>query len=456
MNLITRAVQRVAALMPTKAKAPQNLSVVNDRGWFRIFESRPGAWQSDVEVNHDSVLAQATVFACITLIASDIGKLRLKLVELDSDGIWNETQSPAFSPVMRKPNRYQTLQKFIEQWLVSKLSHGNTYVLKQRDARGVVSAMYVLDPNLVKPLVAPNGDVYYELDGDDISRVPEGLPAVPASEIIHDRMVCLFHPLVGVSPIFACGLSATQALRIQQNSAKFFENQSRPSGILTAPGQISDDTATRLKEHWEKNFSGNNIGKVAVLGDALKYEAMSTNANDAQLVEQLKLSAEQVASVFHVPAYMVGAAPPPAYNNIQALNQQYYSQCLQSLIESAESLIDDGLGLPDVPGRMLGSEFDLDDLLRMDTATLTATLKDQVLAGIAKPNEARKRLNLSPVKGGDSPMMQQQQFSLEALAERDQDKPFAKPSPAPAPDPEAASADQAKRFIETLKRGLHV
>jgi HK97 family phage portal protein len=249
-------------------------------------------------------------------------------------------------------------------------------------------------------------------------------------------MVCLFHPLVGVSPIFACGLAATQALKIQQNSAKFFENMSRPSGILTAPEEISDETAKRLKAHWEENYTADKIGKVAVLGDGLKYEAMTVNAVDAQLVDQLKLSAEQVASVFHVPAYMVGAAAPPPYNNVQALQLQYYSQCLQALIESLESCLDDGLGLLDmVNGRQLGTEFELDDLLRMDTATLSAVLKEQVSAGITSPNEARERLNLPAVTGGDTPYLQQQNYSLEALNKRDTGTdPFAKSTPAPPVD----------------------
>ena len=54
--------------------------------------------------------------------------------------------NPAYSPVLRKPNRYQTTVKFVEQWITSKLTAGNTYVLKQRDERGVVAALYVLDP----------------------------------------------------------------------------------------------------------------------------------------------------------------------------------------------------------------------------------------------------------------------------------------------------------------------
>ena len=90
----------------------------------------------------------------MTLIAADIGKLRLRLVQQDSNGIWTETENPAYSPVLRKPNRYQNRIKFFQNWVTSKLIHGNTYILKQRDDRNVVTALYVLDPYRTYPKVA--------------------------------------------------------------------------------------------------------------------------------------------------------------------------------------------------------------------------------------------------------------------------------------------------------------
>jgi phage portal protein BeeE len=45
---------------------------------------------------------------------------------------------------------------------------------------------------------------------------------------------------------------------------------------------------------------------VAVLGDGLAYQAMVMTAVDAQLIEQLKWTAETICSCFHVPSYMVG------------------------------------------------------------------------------------------------------------------------------------------------------
>jgi phage portal protein BeeE len=112
------------------------------RSWTPLVVREPytGAWQENVELRPENALAYFAVFACVTLIASDIAKLQLRLVEQDDDGIWHETSNPAYSPVLRNPNRYQTTIKFLERWMVSKLVAGNTYVLKQRDARGVVVA----------------------------------------------------------------------------------------------------------------------------------------------------------------------------------------------------------------------------------------------------------------------------------------------------------------------------
>jgi HK97 family phage portal protein len=425
---ITRAVR--PALQPASTWG----GVGSGRGWWPLMvrDHYPGAWQANDEIRVGDVLSYWAVFSCVTLIASDIGKLRVKLVSQDGNGIWSETESPAFSPVLRKPNHYQTRIKFFEQWVTSKLVWGNAYVLKERDQRGVVVALYVLDPCKVTPLIAPNGDVYYDLRRHDLAGLErdENI-TVPAREIIHDLMVPLYHPLVGVSPIYACGLAALQGLRIQDNSVNFFTNNSQPSGLLLAPGAISDGTADFVKNRWEENFSGANYGRVAVLADNLKYEPMTINAVDAQLTEQLKMTAETICATFHVPSYMIGAAAAPSYNNIEALSQQYYSQCLQSLIENLELCLDEGLALP-VP---YGTEFDLEGLLRMDTAAKVKAAADAIGAGFLAPNEARKSFDLTPVKGGQTPYLQQQNFSLAALDKRDRDDPFAKPEPAPAAPP---------------------
>ncbi len=441
-------------------KQKRTLSGVDGgRGWWSLFNNMVAShlgFQTDSPViNNDQVVRQPTVFACLTLIANDIGKLRPKLME-QVERIWSEITSPAFSPVLRKPNRWQTWQQFITQWVLSLLTEGNAYILKERDKRRVVVALYVLDPTRCRPLVSESGDIFYQLQEDDLSGVFEHLTAVPASEIIHDRINCLFHPLVGLSPIFACGLVATKGLRIEENATRFFANQSQPGGVLTAPSEISDETAARLKAYFEERFTGENAGKVAVLGDGLEYKPMTTNAVDAQLIEQLKWSAAQIAAVFHVPGYLVGAESVPPNNNIEALRIDYYSRCLQTLIEGIEASLDEGLGLlgPMPDGRVLGVELDLSGLLRMDTQTQVAVLKEASGGAFLKIDEARALFGLPAVEGGDTIYKQHQDYPIEMLAKReppDAVKPAPAPAPAPAAEDMPAQDDEARAAADAAK-----
>jgi HK97 family phage portal protein len=456
------------ASVPAVVSAQKALAPVDGRGgWWRltmpwrVHEPYPGAWQQNMVADADLALAHHAVWACITLIASDIGKLRPKLVEQDSNGIWTEFESSAFSPVLKKPNHYQNYIQFKEAWTISKLIHGNAYALKQRDARGVVIALYLLDPCRVKAFVSDDGAVFYELKADNLSGFERQI-MVPAREIIHDRFNCVFHPLVGVSPLYACATAALIGLRIQENQSGFFVNGSNPGGVLTAPGAISNETAQRLSDHWNTEYTGEGAGKIAVLGDGLKFEAMRMSAVDSQLIEQLRWTAEVVCSCYHVPPFKIGVGPMPPYQNAEILNQIYYSDCLQSLIESMELCLDEGLSLTEVPGETYGVELDLDGLLRMDTATQVKTLTEAIGGGLFTPNEARRKIDQKPLKGGDTVYLQQQMFSISALDERDKADPFpaatAAPAvpalPAPSSDNEPMPEDERKALRRVVKSEL--
>lgn len=386
-------------------------------GWFRVMESFAGAWQHNVTVDYETVVFNPAIFACETLIRSDIAKLRVKLVQRNADGIWLEVDNYTYR-VLSRPNHFQTRIQFFEDWLGSKLRTGNAYILKERDAGGNVVAMYVLDPRRVTPMVADNGDVFYQVMQDRLAGV--GNVMVPAREMIHDRYNTQpGYPLMGVSPLLAAGMSGTLGSVIQKQAAKFFENGARPGGILSAPGEISDETATRLKEYWTTNFTGNNAGKIAVLGDGLKYEAMAATAVDSQLAEQWKLTAEVIASCYHVPPFKIGVGATPSYNNVQSLNIEYHNTALQVLIESIELLLDEALGLKGEigSGTSLGVEIEIDGLLRMDSGAQYDVLEKA--KNVLTLNERRAKVERPGLDGGDTIFMQQQDHSMEAIAARD-------------------------------------
>lgn len=409
LPVITRSITR------TRGVVRRFLSLVGYREpgrgtWSRIFSSGGSLW-FDLQVDEAKVSKNWAVFSCVTLIAGDIAKMAARVMQYNSTTrVYDQT---LLRPVLRRPNRFQTRLQFFRTWVFSLLLNGNTYVLKQRDDDGRIVALYILDPCRVTPLVAPDGSVFYQLASDNLAGI-DGSVVVPASEIIHDRINTLYHPLIGLSPIYACGVAAVQGGAIMENSAKFFQNMSRPSGVLIAPGAISPETALALKTKWDENFKGGNIGKVAVLGDGLKYEAMTITAVDSQLIEQLKFSGETICAAYHVPPYKLGLGQMPTVNNTGTLNQQYYDQALQPIVEGIELMLEQGLEL-DFPFEVWMDEA---ALLRMDPDARLKGHSEAVKGGWFSPNEARRAENLPPVEGGDSPYMQQQNWSLSQLARR--------------------------------------
>jgi HK97 family phage portal protein len=423
-----------------------------------VFDGAIRAFQRDIHVNPDIVFAQTTFFTCATQIASDISKVGVDLVQrLPSTRrglrpIEVPVDVPAFSPLLRKPNDYQTWQQFVEHWVLSKVTTGKAIHLIERDDRNVPVALHTLNSRLVQPMVTPSGRVLYRLVPDALAGIgdvdPDELIAVPASEIIHDRYNTLFHPLCGLSPIYACGIAAMQSHHIATQSARFFENQARPGGFLLAPDKINEETAARLRDAWQRNYTGENAGKVAVLGDGLRYEKVSVDPVDAQLVEQLQLSAKQIAGTMHVPGFLAGVSDLPSLSNIQALLTVYYSLCLQPFAEAIENCMDIGLGLGPVgrtpETRSYGVRLNLRQLLRMDNKTMAETHGILVQRGIEAIDEARSEFDLPPVSGGAIPFLQQQNWSVEALAAREQDQsPPAGGAAGPAGDGGAGAAGGA-------------
>ena len=389
----------------------------NNGLWKTIQEPSTGAWERNQELQLSDSLTSYAVFSCISLISKDVGKLPL-VAKTEENGVRTNIKLKGLD-VINKPNKYQSRQQFFESWINSKTTTGNTYVLKVRDVYGDVEQYLILDSNRTTVLSTSEGDVWYRVNTDPLNATGNHVD-VPASEIIHDRYNCLYHPLVGLSPIMACGLAANTGLNIQNNVIGFFGNNSVPTGIITTPQPMEDEEAKLAQDRWNSRYSKRGDGGVSILSGGTTYQSVATTAADSQMLEHLKLSGEVVCSTFNIPAFKVGLGAAPS-GTVEYLNSIYYSDCLQHYIESIENLLNLDLDLPS----NVYIEFDTKSLFRMDSNSQMGYLKEGVGSGIFSPNEARAELGKPPVEGGDSPVMQQQNYSLSALSRRDnQSDPF--------------------------------
>ena len=430
---------------------------VNDwrHGWRVIHEPYAGAWQKNDELERGDITCYPALYACLNRITQDIGKLPFVLKREGENGIWKAADSPAYSPVLRKPNGYQTAQQFRESWILSKLLDGNVFVLKQRDNRGVVTSLYVLDPCRVETLVSEAGRVFYRLSYNNANNLlPENFGGeqitIPASEIIHDRINPFHHQLLGVPPLCAAALAAGKNIRILRNSSAFFENSANPGGLVAGPSGLSEADADKLQEMFNSRFTGDNSGKIAVIGADLKFTPFAFKAADSQLVEQMRYSDEQICQPFGIPPFKIGIGSIPAGLGVDAINLLYHEDALSGHIEAMENLLDEALALPSEWGIWL----DTSPLFRMDEGKKAEVATKLVGGGVETPNEGRMRFDLPPLEGGDTVYMQQQDFPLDQVRKNKivdaEQNPIAPAQPPDGDDPDDDAREQAERGVRAI------
>jgi HK97 family phage portal protein len=402
----------------------------------------PGAWQRNMSSSFSDPLgmtAFSAVYACTQIISADIAKLPINIIEIDPKT--NERTilaSDAFARLFKRPNSYQSRVDFIQLFILSYLIYGNAYILLIRDGRNAVTEMHVLDPRGVWPRIADDGSVFYQCSINALAGLHAGA-LIPARDIIHHRVpLSAANPLMGVTPIYAAASSSAMGIKILNNSEKFFGNMSRPSGTLTSDKRISEQTAERLKKDWDDNFSGDRIGRTAILGEGLKWEGMQVSAVDAQLIEQLRWSVEDVSRVFRVPPYLLGDMSKVTYRNTEQAGRAYIAGCLGYHLEGLEERFEVAFGFEPI----YEIEFDVSAMLKTELDVRYAALNRAVGGPWMSPNEARSSEGFGPVDGGEEPMVQIQNRPLSQINEPPPASPNTPPAPGNDPNADDPASDK--------------
>ena len=397
----------------------------------------------------NQALQSTAIYACTSILAQEVARLRVNHTQLDANSAKTIVTGSAPAMVMRKPNRYQTRSDLFLAIMQSVLLDGNSYTVAQRDARGAISSIVPLQPRSVLPYVVPDsGEVFYQVSGDndnDITGLPPGY-YIPARDMMHIRVFTSYSPLVGITPLSSCAASTSLGLEIQGQSASFFGNQSRPAGILSTPKPLGLEAAKRLREAWERGLAGKFVGKTAVLDNEIKWQPLALSAVDSQIVEQYKMSVDDIAMVYRIPPYMLGNLQNTAFSNVQGMQKQFIASTLGFWLEHIENALDALFGLSGDQGM----EFDIErGLMRPDIESRMNALAKGVQGGIYAPNEARLKENLKPIEGGDEAFLQRQMTPVSLLSELaalDVANP-ASNDPAPAAEP----ADEDEGEDEDMK-----
>jgi HK97 family phage portal protein len=320
---------------------------------------------------------------------------------------------------------------------------GNAYALALRNDRYEVSELHLMDSRFCRPQLAVNGEVFYRLHGNQVIEKQLGEPpiVVPMRDVLHvrlhvDRTRRYPFPLWGQTPLLAAMDDVTVSGTITSQQVQFYNNQARPSSVLSTDMVLDKDQVSALRDRWDEQSKGLAQGKTPILTAGLKVQPWAATAKDAQLAEMMKMSEEHIAIAYRVPLQIMGLGTH-TFRSTEALMQFWIATGLGFALNHIEEAFGILFMLKGQPDEYV--EFDTSALLRSAYKDRIEALARGVQGGIYSPNEARNQEGLDDVKFGDEPRVQQQVVPLSAAEKIGPTSSGPHPPPAP-PAPSAPAA----------------
>jgi len=376
------------------------------------------------------------VHACVDAYAQTLASLYGEHYRYDTKTGGKEViRNSALARVLRNPNAYQTRSDFILNLTKNLFYKGNAYAVGKRNNRNEIVELHILPSASTQPYVDPETQAIFYAIGDN-PMAGELSAMIPARDVLHIKLYTPSHPLVGVSPIENLATSIAANNAISSHQASFFNNMSRPSGILSSDMTLTRAQMNQLREAWNDQSKDMNSGGVPVLGNGFKWQSLGISSQDAELIQAFNMTNETIARAFRVPLPMVGSLENATYNNVEQLISSWLSSGLGFLLEHVELCFDKFFSL----GENDFTEFDTDSLLRTDFAGRIDGLTKGMQGGLYTPNEARAKEGLANVKNGDKPYMQSQMVELGYRPEQTNKPPIDEPPKEPELDEETAKA----------------
>lgn len=342
----------------------------------------------------------STVYRCVDLISDSVAVLPLKTYELDRDGFKREyKEHPAYQVLDLEPNEDMTRFVFFKTLMASVLLTGNGYAYIERDSKLAVSQLIYMPTSHVS--------VVWVTDGKGIMRKRYQITGfkelVEPRDMIH-VLNFSYDGIIGVSTLTHARQTLNIATSSEEHAVGFFKNGGM-SGVLTVEGARLDKTQKdQIYQTWEERIINHPNG-IAVLEANMKYQPITINPKDAQLLESRQFNVVDLCRFFSVSPVKAFDLNKSSYSTVEATQLQYLTDTALAVITKIEQEINRKVFLPAERGRVL-AEFDTSAILRTDKSAQAAYWRDLSVIGAATPNEVRRENNLPKIENGDKAFVQ--------------------------------------------------
>lgn len=242
----------------------------------------------------NQMLRNTAALRCLSLIGSGLGMLPTSLYASGSGKLVMKDH-PAHKLLRIKPNPWQTPMEFKSQMQVLLETEGNAYA---RIIRAGDRPIHLIP--FEKGKVAAKLGSGYRMEYRCATEYG-GQLTLDQHEILHIRDLSLD----GVEGLSRRQLSAEVfelAEQAQRAAKNVFKTGVMAGGAIETPNALSDQAYQRMKDSLATEYSGaDNVNKWMIAEEGAKANRFSSNAKDAQQIENRNHQIEEVARLYGVP-----------------------------------------------------------------------------------------------------------------------------------------------------------
>jgi len=322
------------------SKIRRHLYHSQPNGCFDIFNG--GRTDSGVRVSEMSSLQVGTIYSCVNILSDGVCSLPWHIYshgELEGrDSKTLARDNPNYDLIRHQPNPEMNMVALLKVMMVHAVLWGNAFVEIERSkttAQPVAlwprsphktRAIRLIQPMMLEGDLLPSGTMLYETNdayrGGDMLESKDSYVQlcqrrlVLAEDMIHVSGMSL-DGRVGQSLTWACRQAIGLSMAAEKYAAKFFGNGARPAGVLTFPNKQDDDVIENIRRSWAEGHGGENVHKVAVLEEGVKFEKIAATPNEGQLLETRKFQRQELAAMFGVPLFLLGETEKSGKSNVE-------------------------------------------------------------------------------------------------------------------------------------------
>lgn len=428
-------------------------SAVGLKNWDAWKQMFPGMWpdiSSLPAVSETSAQRLAAVFTCLNIHGETLGSLPFSVKQNTDKGSVPAYNNPAHRLIHDRPNAYMTAFDFWSAMRKLMMAWGNAYALIIRNGRYLITELKLLCPwdVTIQKVLGDDGttyDIYYLYKGKQYS----------STEILHFKNYTL-DGICGISSIRQNALTIGLGLKLNTYNSSVIGD--RPPGYISMPNKPKDlQQKNQMRSLWDKRNADTDenekaktdqVGGIPLLYGGAEFKSFTLPADDVAYIDSAKLTTQDIYGIFRIPPTLAQNYEKAPYNSSEQQDIVFAKYSLQALVgieqECNEKLFPES---NKVATNNFYCKFNLNSLLRGDSAARATLYSSGVNNGYMSPSQIAELEDWPQIEGGDMHMVNSTLIPLMQLKEWIDSKIAKNNSPSPGSGNNGDNTDNNQRDL---------